>query len=783
MFIFVIIGVSRGQTAFHTVEDEVNEYTIESQPTVFPVYVNDGTDPLSGADVYYELISTEIAGSVRSASSGYANVSFTAPTVGSYILATSANLTGYTSTLGTKTVNVYYGVYNTSGKPNPGGPYKTGEEFTYSGNIVEISCCFFKENSTEVCVCEYADSVTVEYFLDGSKIGDVQTDDIGNFQFNFDTTGYSTEAHTLVISPVRESYAGINDTESFSILSESIFSIAGTVQDATGSAVEVSITITNDSGTQYTTSSSSTYSTSLLEGSYDITIDYNSYQIVYDNLILNNDVNELIMIDQIPTSNSNLPLTITVQNAIGLRANNLPTETKSVKIPYSDSGVDEDLIEIQYCSSWDFTDRLCSGGWSTLSGTKDTANNFITSIFSSFGAFAIGEAVPGCEYDTCNSTCSTKSECESVGCNYCDTSCTQNACTTCHESNLTACTSESECSGVGGYFCNDVCESSPCCSDSSKTYCTDQSSCEGVGGTWCTADSTCGDGACCSAENLDLCLSYSTCDAVGGLWCATECSSTCATSGNNTNSVEYVYIEGDSTWLTFKISVYNPYDEAMENTVVTLPAVDEEAYFVTPESETIQPNETQEFTVSVNQELVSGRLDLSYDVEYYQLSSKGELLFFTFSNPLEIDWIGLFVDFLNPAVQPGENLELNITLSKTWEDVEKVALDYIVEDNQGNVIHESNDQQFLKDNLIFEDTIPIYANYTLGGYTLKLNAQIGQRTTRFERNFVVVKRFPWMQFFLFLVLPGFVILSIFVYLKYVRKPPEYVAVPAIKFGK
>jgi hypothetical protein len=88
----------------------------------------------------------------------------------------------------------------------------------------------------------------------------------------------------------------------------------------------------------------------------------------------------------------------------------------------------------------------------------------------------------------------------------------------------------------------------------------------------------------------------------------------------------------------------------------------------------------------------------------------------------------------------------------------------------------------LKNELIFEDTIPIYQNYTLGNYKLKLDAKIGSRVTSFERNFNVVRKFPWAQFLLFIVLPALIVVAIFVYFKYVRKPPEYVAVPAIKFG-
>ncbi len=778
--LFFLISIVNAEIITHELGDEKNGITLRGKPTAFP-----GNTNIGDAEVYYNLtkdgsLVNSIAGMVVTNSSGEFIISFEAPNeVGTYVLTTRSHKTGYEDEIKTKNVDVYEGALNLTLNLDTYSPYEQNAQVGFSGRIVDNACCNFKPDAGPDCYCQLMANQDLKYYVDSDLIGTVTTGEGGSFVGTVDLSGYTAGSHHFTFKAEKDGYRTGEYIYYFTISSQAIHTVSGSFVDKDGTPITVNLEITNSSGTIVSGDYTGDYSFDLIEGTYTFKITYGSYEITINSATINNDITEILLIDDIPVPHDSLPLTLTPQKAIGLYSGIINYNSATVKITYDDSGVTESRMQMKGCSSWDYSSRTCTGSWSSISATKDESANTLTA--STFiGAFVVGEGEETCSYSNCDTACNTKTDCENVGCNWCGNYCSSSPCLTCHISNLTACTNVTDCYNMGGYFCNGVCGNTSCCDEYHLSLC-NQTECESLGKKWCALTGTCEEEYCCSPQHLEVCNNETTCTIMGGQWCDNECKASCVSV--NSVTTQYIYVtEENTTYLSFYISVLNPYNAYMNNTIIKLNNLNETQYTVEPQNVTIEPNTTMQFKVTIDKTKATSS-DYSYSIDYFmQFPDEDKARFFSFSNPLNIDWIDLYISIPKEKTAPGKDLLLNVTISKTWEDITKVLLDYeIIKDNKS--IYENHDQQFLRKTLNFEEKIPVLTNYSEGNYDVKVTAKIGQRESTFSRPFIVKRQFPWLIFFLVIVLPSIILISVIIYIKFIKKPPEYVAVPVIKIGK
>ncbi len=781
LLLLLVFAIAKAVVITHDLGDEKNGITLRGKPTAFP----GDTNGVGDAEIYYNLTKDgslvgSIAGMVLTNSSGEFVISFEAPNItGTYDLTTRSHKTGYDDQINVKTVNVYEGSLNLTVNLDSYTPYEQNSVVGFSGRVVDDACCNFKPDAEPDCYCQLMSNQDIQYYVDSDLIGTVTTGSDGTYIGSIDLSSYSAGRHHFTFRTEKDGYRTGEYIYYFDISSKSIHTISGSFVDKDGNPISVNLQITNSTGTIVSGTYTGDYSFNLLEGAYDFKITYGSYEITINSANINNDISEILLIDDIPVPDDSLPLTLVPQKAIGLYSGITTYNSITVKITYDDSGITESRMQMKGCLSWDYSSRICTGSWTSISATKDESANTLTAS-SSIGAFVVGEGEETCSSSNCDTACSTKTDCESVGCNWCGNYCSSSPCLTCHSSNLTACTNIDDCYNAGGYFCNSVCGSTPCCDEYHLSLC-NQTQCESLGKKWCAITSSCEEEFCCSPQHLEMCNNETTCVIMGGQWCDDECKASCVSV--NTVTTQYVYVsQENNTYLSFYVSVLNPYNAYMNNTIIKLKNLNESEYTVEPQNITIEPNTTQQFKITIDKTKATST-DYSYTIDYLmQFPDEDKARLYSFSNPLNIDWIDLYVSLPKEKTAPGKNLLLNVTISKTWEDVTKVLLDYeIIKDNKS--IYKNHDQQFLRKSLNFEEKLPILTNYSVGNYYVKVEARIGERKSEFSRPFIVKREFPWLLFFLVIVLPIIIIISVYVYVKFVKKPPEYVAVPVIKIGK
>jgi len=801
IFVTTTLTIVLSQTLDHDIGREINNYTLVGRPTSFPGVVYDSATltPVSGVDVFYELNGTEIYGMIRSDTNGEFDISFVAPsTPGMYVLKTNATKAGYTYSYKEKIVNVYEGVLKAT--LNIGqSVYEPGQSVTFDGEVTEIGCCFYAQNSTEDCACDTISDVTINYYVNDELKGSTAMKDDQTYSAALTQDDVITGLNELLIEAVKTNYATSTQNTTFYVSSISNVTTLVDFTDAQGNPITATLEIYNDTTTIVSTSFSGAQTFEFPQGTYNVKVVYGDYEVIISDGDFTSSVESLIKLSLISLSNPYLPINLNnIQKAIAIETGLTTYSSVTLKISYDDSGFNEGLAQVMKCSSWSFSDETCSSAWSIISSSTDTSNNVVTVSMTSLSGFALGEGEETCSYSNCETHCTTQTECESVGCNWCDNTCLSTPCSTCHKSNPSACTSLDECYEIGGYWCDGVCTLTPCCDPYHLSECNDSSSCEAVNGTWCLSTNTCGAEPCCDELHLSECTTFESCVyTAGGDWCKVngteyECRSTCVTTVTN-EVIQYVYVnqtingtsEGsDSTsngFVSYEVIVTNPYSKPMLNTTITLLNVSESNYTVVPQDVTVEPNSSQKFVISVDPGVVESMDQLTYSIGFNMLDEEEELSFFNLFGNLDVNLITLFADLKKLVVPPGEDVEIRVRLSKTWETVDKVELTYQL--LRGNaVLYESNDQQFLKDELAFDEKIPTLSNYTEGKYYLKIKARISDKTSYLQRELELRREFPWLLFLVVIVVPALIIGGLLLYYK-IRKPPKYVTVPAIEFGE
>ena len=186
-------------------------------------------------------------------------------------------------------------------------------------------------------------------------------------------------------------YNGYTEDADKYIDMEVVIPFEGAIVDPKGHAEQTTIEIYNNETNVYTsTNANGEYSTSIVPGTYDMTIKFPGMVADVYGVKISGSIDNAIRYDEF-APNVDIPGLHTAKLVVFEFA--MPFDKVVLQIPYDDSKVvDEQKLEVYTCHNWNFGRRACAGEWDEVPDPLiDTVRNIVTINMTHLSAFAIGE--------------------------------------------------------------------------------------------------------------------------------------------------------------------------------------------------------------------------------------------------------------------------------------------------------------------------------------------------------------------------------------------------------